>query len=300
MLSWAPPKTWGIGSETAWIWAVSGFDEQRHPDHDRAEIERPGRGGGDDRQGERGPVVGACEEDLAFDVQRRRAGAGGDRGAADQAVGRAARSGLLGRAGVGGGGRDRRLWAVGDAGELAGHPRRQGDVGAFQLLLAIAAGDVEREGLEGARLRPRRLRGKPGAKGRSASVFAQAPPPGALVRAKCWEGVAGGLPDQGVICALVVFGPQVGGLLRTARAPPSKLSVKELNGTCGVSAKVVVSWPVDRVGADVADQPHRDPVAGRLGVDEDPVLVARGRIAAELLPDVDVAGRGRLRAAAAI
>ncbi len=24
MLSWAPPKTCGIGSETAWIWAVSG------------------------------------------------------------------------------------------------------------------------------------------------------------------------------------------------------------------------------------------------------------------------------------
>jgi len=33
-------------------------EEQRHPHHDRAEIERPGRGGGDNCQGKRGPVVG--------------------------------------------------------------------------------------------------------------------------------------------------------------------------------------------------------------------------------------------------
>ncbi len=36
-----------------------GVDEQRHPHHDRAEVIRPGRGGGDHCQGERSPVVGA-------------------------------------------------------------------------------------------------------------------------------------------------------------------------------------------------------------------------------------------------
>ena len=43
------------------------------------------------------------------------------------------------------------------------------------------------------------------------------------------------------------------------------------------------------VGADPPDQPHRDAVASRLGVDEDPVLVARRRVAAELLADEHVA-----------
>ncbi len=44
--------------------------------------------------------------------------------------------------------------------------------------------------------------------------------------------------------AVVLFGPQVGGLLSTARAPPLKLRSKEVNGTCGVSEIVVVSCPV--------------------------------------------------------
>jgi hypothetical protein len=82
---------------------------------------------------------------------------------------------------------------------------------------------------------------KPGANGRVAIVFAQAPPPGALAREKGSEGVAAGLPDQGVNRVPVVFGPQVGGLLRTARAPSSKSSSTKVNGTCGFSAKVVVS-----------------------------------------------------------
>ncbi len=41
-----------------------------------------------------------------------------------------------------------------------------------------------------------------------------------------------------------MFGPQVGGLLSTARAPGSNSSLNEVNGTCGFSAKVVVSCPV--------------------------------------------------------
>ena len=87
-------------------------DEQRHPHHDRAEIERPGRGGGDHCQGEGGAFVGPCEEDLAADLERRGTAAGGDRGAADQARGGTARSGGLGRAAVRRGGGERRLGAV--------------------------------------------------------------------------------------------------------------------------------------------------------------------------------------------
>jgi hypothetical protein len=112
-------------------------------------------------------------------------------------------------------------------------------------------------------------RPKPGAKGRSASVFGHSPPPGRALRAKSPVGVAGGsvegpssvpagaIPcaeDQGVICDAVVFGPQVGGLVSGACAPPSNLTRKLLNGTCGrpgigmlpsgASSKVVVSCPV--------------------------------------------------------
>ncbi len=50
--------------------------------------------------------------------------------------------------------------------------------------------------------------------------------------------------DHGVICDVVAFGPQVGGLVSGARGPSLKSRVKELNGTCGFSAKVVVSCPV--------------------------------------------------------
>src|SRR5262245_48925070 len=86
---------------------------------------------------------------------------------------------------------------------------------------------------------------KPGEKGRSPIDFGQAPPPGSEFSAKLLFGVAAGLPDQGTITALVWFGPQVGGLLRTAgRGEPLKLRTKEVNGTCGASVIVVASWPV--------------------------------------------------------
>ena len=57
-------------------------------------------------------------------------------------------------------------------------------------------------------------------------------------------GVAAGLPDHGVIAAALVLGPQVSGLLSTACSPPTKLSRKLVNGTCGISVIFVVSWPV--------------------------------------------------------
>ena len=85
---------------------------------------------------------------------------------------------------------------------------------------------------------------KPGAKGRSPSVFAQAPPPGAEVRVNSPDGVAAGLPDQGVIVETILWGPQIAGLVSVARGPPSSFSTKELNGTWGSSWKRVVSCPV--------------------------------------------------------
>src|SRR6478752_3522534 len=74
---------------------------------------------------------------------------------------------------------------------------------------------------------------KPGAKGRSAIVFGQAPPPGSEVRLNLLEGVAAALPDHGVSWLVAVLGPQVGGLLRTAFGPPSRLTLKFVNGTWG-------------------------------------------------------------------
>jgi hypothetical protein len=85
---------------------------------------------------------------------------------------------------------------------------------------------------------------KDGEKGRSAIVFAHLPPPGAEVRLKLSPGWAAGLPDQGVIVVVVWFGPQVGGLLRTARAPPTKERSNEVKGTCGASVTVVDRCPV--------------------------------------------------------
>jgi hypothetical protein len=63
------------------------------------------------------------------------------------------------------------------------------------------------------------------------------------------DGVAGALPDHGVITVVAGFGPQLPGLVRTAAGPSSKSSRKELKGTCGnppsdLSSKVVVSCPV--------------------------------------------------------
>src|SRR4051812_13834798 len=78
---------------------------------------------------------------------------------------------------------------------------------------------------------------KPGANGRSAIVFGQSPPPGSLLRANALEGLADLPPnsaDQGVMPLVVLFGPQVGGLLRAAGLGPlSMLILKLVNGTWG-------------------------------------------------------------------
>jgi hypothetical protein len=88
---------------------------------------------------------------------------------------------------------------------------------------------------------------KPGANGRSPRLLAQGPPPGALLSVKpaSW-GPRSGVPDQALKAWVVLLGPQVGGLVRAPLAP-SNWILTEVNGTCGLSAKVVVSCPVRRL-----------------------------------------------------
>ena len=195
-----------------------GVDEQRHPHHDRAQVEGPGRGGGDDRQGERRALVGAGEEGLAFDRERRGAGAGARpwRRRPGSWPGSSSLPPRRRRAGGGRGDRARR--AVGDAGELAGQPRRQADVDALQLLLAVGAGDVEREGAVGAGLDAVRAGSRsPARRAVAAIVFAQLPPPGAVLSVKLVARRRGGVAGPGGDRrASVVFGPQVGGLVSAA------------------------------------------------------------------------------------
>src|SRR3954447_16559307 len=83
---------------------------------------------------------------------------------------------------------------------------------------------------------------KVGVKGRSAIVFAQAPPPGALVSTKPlpWTPLSGD-PDQAFIACVVAFGPQVGGLVRVARSPPLSLTRTSSNGSWGASWTTAVS-----------------------------------------------------------
>src|SRR5436305_9129490 len=73
---------------------------------------------------------------------------------------------------------------------------------------------------------------KPGAKGRSPIVFGQSPPPGSFARLNSLEGLADLPPnsaDHGVMSLVVLFGPQVGGVLRAAgRGPRSEEHTSEL------------------------------------------------------------------------
>src|SRR6188474_1668261 len=121
-------------------------------------------------------------------------------------------------------------------------------------------------------------------------VLAQAPPPGAVVRPNESAGAAGGsvdgppvcpgeteptAVDHGVICAVAVCGPQIGGLVSGARGPPSNLRRKESNGTCGFSAKVVLSWPVCGSALTL-------PISGPSG---------RGEVVTETAPTFEAAGQ---------
>ncbi len=59
------------------------------------------------------------------------------------------------------------------------------------------------------------------------------------------EAKLNGAPSlHGVNEMSVVKDPQLSGVASAARGPPSRLSFNEENGNCGVSANVVVNWPV--------------------------------------------------------
>jgi hypothetical protein len=58
------------------------------------------------------------------------------------------------------------------------------------------------------------------------------------------EGSAAGVPDHGSTDDAVVYVPHDGGVLNGALAVPKKLSLKSLNGNCGVSSNVVTICPV--------------------------------------------------------
>ena len=88
---------------------------------------------------------------------------------------------------------------------------------------------------------------KPGLKGRSAIVFAQASPPGAWDSVSTLGGVAVNAPVEYGIAVEVAVLVQSGGVLSTGIACLAcgpKVSVAELNPTCGSSANSPVIWPV--------------------------------------------------------
>ena len=200
MLSWAPPKTSGIGSETAVTCVVSGSTKRATRTTTVPRSKGPAVAGVITAR-ERGARGGGREEDLAGDREWRRAGAGLDRRDADFALRRAAGvSRLVGAAGAGRGG-DRARRAVRDARQLADDPRRQGDRRGFQLLLSVAAGERYMERAVGAGLGAFRRGGERGGEGARGEGRGAASPPGVAWREKLEVGVAAGLPDHGVIAA---------------------------------------------------------------------------------------------------
>src|SRR6476620_8257124 len=85
-----------------------------------------------------------------------------------------------------------------------------------------------------------------GAKGRLAGLSGQPLPPGPKPTSKLAVGLAFGVPgvDQGTKSLVVSKLPQVTGVASGARGPVFRFTVKWLAGSCGLSVKTVVSWPV--------------------------------------------------------
>ena len=131
---------------------LGGFriDVERHPDDHGAEVERARHRRRNRHQRERGALVWTGEVGAAPKLQGVGAGAGFGRDTAESARGPTARARDLGRPALTGGGRDGLLRAVRDAGQFAGQTLRQGDVDDFELLLAVAACDVDVERRVGA------------------------------------------------------------------------------------------------------------------------------------------------------
>ena len=78
-----PSMIWGSGSETAWIWVVSGFDVKRGSHQHRSQVKGTGHRRGDDHQRDRGSLIGAGEVGVALGVEGGDAGSGSDRDRAD-------------------------------------------------------------------------------------------------------------------------------------------------------------------------------------------------------------------------
>ena len=55
---------------------------------------------------------------------------------------------------------------------------------------------------------------------------------------------AGAVPDHGTSELVDFASPHFSGVARTECGPSLNLSLKSVNGSCGPSSKVVVSWPV--------------------------------------------------------
>ena len=230
--------------------AVFRIDEQRHPHHDRAEIERPGRGGGDHCQGQGGPVDRALRGRLCrVDAKRVRAAAGGDRRRCRPGSSRgSSRSAASARAAVRRGRRDRRLRAVADAGELRGQARAAASTSTpFSSWLPSAAGDVRsRTWVKAPPLGVARAARRSPARTGARRAFSRRD----RRRARCQGEAVGraslsGLPDQGVIAWPVCV--RAAGRRAGQRSPSAAVEVDadgaerapaELRRTC------VVSWPV--------------------------------------------------------
>src|SRR3954471_24341375 len=82
-------------------------------------------------------------------------------------------------------------------------------------------------------------------------VGGHAPPAPSTSTEKLVPGVASALPEYGVILLVVAAVPHASGVASVAAGPPFRLSLNSVNGTCGVSAKVVLSCPVTGSGVTV-------------------------------------------------
>ena len=132
-------------------------EAQRLAHDDGAGVEGAGHRRGDRHRGDRVAVVGAGEVELAGHVGELGADPRPGQGAADLGGRRAARGVELFlspvRALAGAAPGDRRLGAVGDAGELGHHAGRQHEGEAAHVLFAVVAGQAHRR--RGSRSRPR-------------------------------------------------------------------------------------------------------------------------------------------------
>ena len=204
-------------------------------DDDVAEVIGAGDRRGDHGEGERGAFVGAGEVDLAGEIDGVVAGAGAGCGGADLGGGGAARVCLLceaGVAGVGGGG-EGGVGAVGDALQGRREARRGGDGEGAEVLVAVGAGEFEREGAVGGGggvgdTRSRMV-GLKGAWSRDRRA-----PPGPELRVKNWVEVCSGAGrSQGVKVLLTGYVPHWVGVARRPRSEPKKCMLKSEKGLWG-------------------------------------------------------------------